>query len=146
VKNNDAKLNEAIAYLHGKIEAEISFFAAAANLNARMVTARVGVLLSGTWQRAESGLPMRVESAHGRAGTGEPLADVEGGEQPHGRGAQNRTATGKGAKTGKASKVKRGKKVNGIKAYWDAMTPEQRSAEMTKRLRKAQKRKEEVAA
>jgi hypothetical protein len=139
VKNNDAKLNEAIAYLHGKIEAEIGFFAAAAGLNSGMVAARVGVLLSGAWQRAESSVPMRMEPAHRRAGAGKPVADVEGSEQPHGHGAQHRTAKKKRSKAGKKVKP------NGIKAYWDAMTPEQRSAEMTKRLRKAQKRKEEAA-
>ena len=131
---DNAKLNEAIAYLHGKIEAELNYLALAAGLDARMVTARVGALLSGAWQRAESGLPMRMESAYGRAGASKSLADVEGGKQPHGHGAPHRAAS-----------KKRAKKLVGIKAYWAAMTPEQRSAEMAKRLRKAQKRKDAAA-
>jgi hypothetical protein len=133
VKTN-AKLNEAIAYLHGKIEAELNYLALAAGLDASMVAARVGALLCGAWQRAESGLPMRMESAYGRAGASKSLADVEGGKQPHGHGAPHRAASKKRSKAGK--------KVSGIRAYWAAMTPEQRSAEMAKRLRKAQKRKE----
>ena len=136
---DNAKLNEAIAYLHGKIEAELNYLALAAGLDARMVTARVGALLSGAGHGAESGLPMRMEPAHGRAGAGKPVADVEGRQQPHGHGAPHRAASKKRSKAGKA------KKLVGIKAYWAAMTPEQRSAEMAKRLRKAQKRKDAAA-
>ena len=123
-------VNEAIAYLHGKIEAELNYLALAAGLDARMVTARVGALLSGAGYGAESSLPMRMEPAHGRAGAGKPVADVEGRQQPHGRGASHRAAKGrrKGTKAGKA--------VSGIKAYWTAMTPEQRSKEMARRQRK----------
>jgi hypothetical protein len=132
MRQNDGKLNEAIAYLHGKIETQLEFYSNAAGLDARMVTARMGALLSGAWQRADGGVPVRLESSPGR-GRGEAVADVEGGEQPHGRGASHRAAKGrrKGTKTGKA--------VSGIKAYWAAMTPEERAKEVARRQRRRHK-------
>jgi hypothetical protein len=125
MRQNDGKLNEAIAYLHGKIETQLEFYSNAAGLDARMVTARVGALLSGAGHGTDGGVPVRMEPAPGR-GRGEAVADVEGGEQPHGRGAPHRAAQGrKGAKAGKA--------VSGIKAYWAAMTPEERAKEVARR-------------
>ena len=116
---NERSIEIAIAHLHGRIENQIEQFSAGFGIQANWVAARISDLLSPEGTRIQHHMStVRIETT-GMDRELEPLAlaiDAHSSETP--------TATQAGRKTG------------GSRAYWTKMTPEQRSAEMKKRLNK----------
>jgi hypothetical protein len=105
-----------IAYIHGRLEAQIEGFAASLDVSAGELAERLGeLLLSGSGREglgADDRLP-KLRRKAGAGGKGVESVEVAGG-----------TSSG-GAHAGKG----------GVKGYWDAMTPKQRKAEMQRRLK-----------
>jgi hypothetical protein len=109
----DENLTVQLAYIHGRIEAQLEAYAQSLGLPAAQLTSRMGTLLLGT-QNGEvmgpaRGVPkLRSEAAKGGEAM-EPMAVA---------GSPRRRASGSS------------------KAYWAKMTPEQRSKEMQRRTKK----------
>jgi hypothetical protein len=106
-----------VAYLHGRIEAEIERFASSMGISPLELTERLVELLLPPGKRAGNRLPVLQSNSPARRS---PVAKVEVAVEPHGRRPQNREVGATSA----------------IKKYWQKMTREQRSAEVRRRMKK----------
>jgi hypothetical protein len=115
-RHEEDNLAVQIAYIHGRIEAQLESFAQSLNIPSSQLASRVGALLLGA-QGGEIVGPargvskLRREAAAGSSSV-EPV-EMAGGTRG---GAQNRS--------------------KGPKGYWAKLTPEQRSEEMRRRYKK----------
>lgn len=114
----------AIAHLHGRVEQQIQQLAAEVGISANRIASGLAALLSPSWQGVFNNLPaVRGEAPGARRGM-EPLAlavHAHSGEAQPSAKAQPATRE--------------------IPAYWAAMTPEQRSAEVKRRAQLGRKNK-----
>jgi hypothetical protein len=93
-----------LAYLRERVQHEIDTFCRAVPLSAVELSAGLVELLSDAGERADHQVPVRVQARKRR-----PLAQaLEGGQQPHGRGAQHSADKGNGKAA--ADPVKKRKK------------------------------------
>src|SRR4051812_16515755 len=135
----EQRVRDAANILYGRLGAEIEFYAHSKAINAVELTTWVGALLlsAGEWTRDHvSVLSESMEAREGRgpASTLESSRESHGGRTPRGRDQGTRTdATRKTSKTAAREVNPRG---SGVKAFWAAMTPAQRSREMKKRQKK----------
>jgi hypothetical protein len=106
-----------VAYIHGRIEAQLEGFAASLGLPARQLTVRVAALLLGPESGGLLGSENRVSSLPGASAT-----------------ADKATRTMAVAKR-PYRKARRPSLQRGAAAYWAAMTPSQRSKEMQRRMK-----------
>ena len=106
-----------VAYLHGRLEAEIERFASSMGISPLELTERLVELLLPQGKRSGHRLPVLQHDSPARR---VPVAKVEVAVEPHGSRPQDRES----------------KPTSAIQAYWQNMTEAQRSAEMRRRMRK----------
>jgi hypothetical protein len=115
-----------IAYIHGRIEAQIEGFAASLGVSAAELAGRLGELLLGAQGGERLGVDDRLPKLRGKAGAGgQGVESVALAGGTSGERAQQ-------AKSGHLDGVSAG----GVKAYWAKMTPAARRKEMRRRLKK----------
>lgn len=129
----DGSIEFAIAELFGGIKLQIIFRAAETGLSAEWIASRLAALLSPQGQRVQHSLPtMQSETT----GTHRALESLEMAEYAHsGKAPVAITAGANGSEIPKGS-VKGQLIKSAQAAYWERMTPAQRSAEMARRLSK----------
>lgn len=132
---DEQKLRESIAYIHGRIERELEAFAGSLALPAVELTQRVGALLLGQGQWTGDRLPSvpSRRSALDSRQRSIPVAALESAIESHGGGAQSRLIL-PAPSPGTSEAPTR--QMTAQQQYWASKTPEQRSAEMRKRMKK----------
>lgn len=117
--NRGKNLENAIAYIHGRLVAELENFANSLQITSQELTTRLGTLLLAEGQGTFDSLPtLRGKTTQ----DGQTVESVALSSRPHRR----------------AQKRPRGSKAKGPKRYWDNMSPEQRRREMKRRVAKRQ--------
>jgi hypothetical protein len=115
-RGNEESIAVQVAYIHGRIEAQLEAFANSLNIPAAQLTSRVGALLLGSQGREDMGPARRVSKLRRETAAGSCTVEpVEVAGSTRG-GASNRR--------------------KGPKGYWAKLTPEQRSEEMRRRYKK----------
>jgi hypothetical protein len=128
--NYDKHIDTAVAYLHGRIEAQLEAFAVSIGTSAADLTSRVATLLLAQG----AGTAERVPKLRGASTSGDTrLAKVALVDRAH-RPTQDAKRPGT-----YSSKVRS----TNVKGYWARMTPKQRKAEGRRRWRLGMKRREE---
>lgn len=124
---NDRDFEFAIAQLYGQINIQIQQFAATVGVQASRIAERLSELLSPERERVFNHMSaMRVETTgvHRTMESMEMVVNAHSGKTPLGLEA--------GRETRKANSHRK----VGPRSYWAALTPEQRSKEMRKRMKK----------
>jgi hypothetical protein len=116
---------KALAYLHGRLEAQLEAFATSWGIPITELTARLATLLLTTASRRELGANDTVSTLLRATAEGNPTVESMAMD-----GNSHRIARGKRAQ----SAIKKPSK---MRAYWAAMTKEQRRAEIMRRMKKA---------
>jgi hypothetical protein len=117
-----ASTREAIAHLHGRLEIQIEYYAAGIGITAAELSNELGslLLLSSTGSVSDRMRVLREKTP----GLLQGSAEMEVGSRTRKGRPRKKLGRPVGSKT---------KKMSGIKAYWNAMTEEQRKAEMKRR-------------
>jgi hypothetical protein len=116
----NVKLIEAIAYLHGRLELEIEYYCHHQGIDPLETTSFVGARLIGTPMDHVSAVLQAARAQHSAA------PKVEVAHRAHGGRAQ--AAEKRTARQIATHKVAKG--------YWGKLSPEERSREMRRRMRK----------
>lgn len=116
-----SSFENSIAYLHGRIEAQLEAFAGSLGVPPSELTSRVAALLlalpSGSLLRTEDNMPsLRRKTTRAYK---KRLSKVEVASRP----------------SGPAPPVRK-RRTSSIKSYWERMTPKERQAEMARRVAK----------
>lgn len=125
MKHGSKALDVSIAYIHGRLEAEVESFASSLGITSQELTRRVGILLLGQGVGSGNSVPtVRVQTT----------TDSETVEQMARRSSASKRRAQKHPTHAKPFK--------GVKGYWAKMTAGQRSAEMNRRRLKGQGQKQ----
>jgi hypothetical protein len=125
--NHGTGFDEAIAYIHGRLEIQIEQFSASLGIQSIVLAERLADLLSPARQRNIHSVSIVRSSSTGH---GTPLVPLALAESTH---SQLSNAEPIQTTSNAPHKMRRkAKKVNG--GGWGSMTPEQRSKEMKRRM------------
>lgn len=120
---NDAAKEKAIAYVHGRTEAQLEHYARALNIPSEELAKRIGQLLAGQHTVSNVNASALPDLSPGGSGLDHELRQVA-----MDRGTHSRRAPGSQSAANKQS-------------YWGKMTPEQRKAEVKRRAAVSNKNK-----
>jgi hypothetical protein len=124
-KNDEQRIRETVAYVHGRIERELEEYARQFLIPAVEFATRLGALLSASGQRANHSMSLRLEAAPGSA----TASALEGDLQPHGDGAQHPARR-------RTSKTRPGKVSSAQQRFWKSLSPEEKLREQIRRQSK----------
>ena len=124
-KHDENQIALGVAYIHGRVEAQLERFADAMGISTLELTER---LVEALRPAAADNLPGVRQTAGPKR---DALAAVEVAESAHGHGAR-----GEGKRAGHVAKARAVKARAGQQRYWDKFTPAERKKEWARRLRK----------
>lgn len=136
MNDHATKVGETL-YALGYIRCWLESYSSSSTLSADELATGVATLLLGQTGRQGMGLDNRLSSLRSNsAKRSKILESLEMARRPHGK-TPKRVMSARGRAAISRAQKKRWRKVKGGQAaYWARMTPEQRSAEMKRRLQK----------
>lgn len=114
-RNEEENIAVQIAYIHGRIEAQLESFAQSLNIPASQLTSRVGALLLGSQGGEIVGSSRGVSKLRRETSAGDSSVEP--------------------LEVASSTRSRASNRKKGVKGYWAKLTPEQRSDEMKKRYK-----------